>query len=252
MQTTTGYTPPVGKTVVLMFSFNGTIAPQVNANNRSIIQNRYVTMSGPHNGFLMIFIRGKVLGGSSAINFEIFNRPAAGEYSAWSVLNLGCGGWTWDGILPYFLKTETYVPPPSLISFLNPPTSRRRMRRQDNGTTSSDNTTSIPAPFLDLADSALNLTALNVTSLLEAAGVVDTLSVTNTTSDDSATDFNATKRWELDTRDIEHGTSGPVHPSYNTWYSDIAAPFIETVQNLGVSVNTDPVRPPECRIGIIH
>jgi hypothetical protein len=168
-------------------------------------------------------------------------------------LNLGFGGWAWDGILPYFIKTETYVPPPSSVSFPNPPASRRRVRRQDDGTTtSSDNATSIPAPFLDFADSALNLTALNVTSLLEAAGVADTLSVTNTTSDESITDLNATKRWELVTRDAEHGTSGPVHPSYNTWYSDIAAPFIHTVQNLGISVNDDPVRPPECRVGIIH
>jgi len=210
-------------------------------------------MFSAYNEFLMRLIRGKVLGGSSAINFEIFNRPAAGEYSAWSALNLGLGGWAWGGILPYFLKTETYVPPLSSVLFPNPPALRRRVRRQDDGTTtSSDNVTSIPAPFLDFADSALNITALNVTSLLEAAGVTDTLSVTNTTSNDSTTNVNATKRWELETRDAEHGTSGPIHPSYNTWYSDIAAPFIHTVQNLGISVNYDPVRSPECRIRIIH
>jgi choline dehydrogenase-like flavoprotein len=204
-------------------------------------------MFGTCNKFFMRFFRGKVLGGSSAINFEIFNRPAAGEYSAWSALNLGLGGWTWNGILPYFDKTETYVPPPSSVLFPNPPALRRRVRRQDDGTTtSSDNVTSIPTPFLDFADSALNLTALNVTSLLEAAGVTNTLSVTNTTSNDSTINLNATKRWELETRDPEHGTSGPIHPSYNTWYSDITAPFIHTVQNLGISVNYDPVCPPGC------
>ncbi|EJD49803.1 FAD/NAD(P)-binding domain-containing protein [Auricularia subglabra TFB-10046 SS5] len=55
--------------------------------------------------------RGKVLGGSSAINFEMFNRPASREFSAWSSLNCGLGGWDWEGLLPSFKKSETYKPP---------------------------------------------------------------------------------------------------------------------------------------------
>lgn len=204
---------------------------------------------------LMWFIRGKVLGGSSAINFEIFNRPASGEYSAWSALNLGIGGWAWDGLLSFFEKTETYVPP--AISFANLPLPLPLLRRQDDGntttTTDSDDATSIATPFLDSADSALNLTALNVTALLQAAGVADTLATTNSTidgtdsdsttdgTDSNSTDTNATKRSELETRDSLHGTSGPVHPSYNTWYSDITTPFINAVTGLGIPVNTNPV-----------
>jgi choline dehydrogenase-like flavoprotein len=171
-------------------------------------------------------ISGKVLGGSSAINFEIFNRPAAAEYSAWSALNLGLGGWSWDGLLPYFTKTETYTPPLPEDAFPNPTPLRHRQN--------TDNVTSIPTTFLDFADSALNLTALDVSSLLDAAGAADTL----------GSSTNATTKRSLSERFPAvpiHGTSGPVKASYNTWYSDIASPFINTVINAGIPLNTSPV-----------
>ncbi|KAG8821559.1 hypothetical protein FRC19_007630 [Serendipita sp. 401] len=189
-------------------------SPQTNANNRQIVHNR-----------------GKVLGGSSALNFEIFNRPAAVEYSAWSVLNLGSGGWSWDGLLQYFKKSETYTPPLPEDAFPNPTPTRRRRDEEDTGT-------DIPTTFLDFAEGALNLTALDVSTLLAAAGAADALSTSTSTSTEST---GETKRSSLERRaDPFHGTSGPVKSSFNTWYSDVASPFIHTLQNEGFDINTTP------------
>ncbi|CAE6464745.1 unnamed protein product [Rhizoctonia solani] len=42
--------------------------------------------------------------------------------------------------------------------------------------------------------------------------------------------------------DIFHsqGTNGPIAASFNTWYSDIIAPYAETMRNLGVPINFNP------------
>jgi choline dehydrogenase-like flavoprotein len=48
--------------------------------------------------------RGKALGGSSAINAMLYIRGHAGDYDEWA--DLGCDGWNWDAVLPYFLKSE--------------------------------------------------------------------------------------------------------------------------------------------------
>ena len=48
--------------------------------------------------------RGKALGGSSAINAMLYVRGQRQDYDEWA--NLGCEGWDWDSILPYFLKSE--------------------------------------------------------------------------------------------------------------------------------------------------
>lgn len=49
--------------------------------------------------------RGKVPGGSSAINGMIFIRGAAADYDAWE--RLGCAGWGWRDVLPLFRRLET-------------------------------------------------------------------------------------------------------------------------------------------------
>ena len=41
--------------------------------------------------------RGKVLGGSSALNFMVWNRPNREDLDAWR--NLGNHGWGWDDLL---------------------------------------------------------------------------------------------------------------------------------------------------------
>jgi choline dehydrogenase-like flavoprotein len=48
--------------------------------------------------------RGKALGGSSAINAMLYVRGHRADYDEWA--NLGCDGWDWSSVLPYFLKAE--------------------------------------------------------------------------------------------------------------------------------------------------
>ena len=48
--------------------------------------------------------RGKALGGSSAINAMLYIRGHAGDYDEWA--SLGCPGWRWQDVLPYFQRAE--------------------------------------------------------------------------------------------------------------------------------------------------
>jgi len=48
--------------------------------------------------------RGKALGGSSAINAMLYVRGHAQDYNEWA--DLGCPGWSWQDVLPYFRRAE--------------------------------------------------------------------------------------------------------------------------------------------------
>ncbi|KAL9600372.1 MAG: hypothetical protein Q9219_003222 [cf. Caloplaca sp. 3 TL-2023] len=52
--------------------------------------------------------QGKVLGGGSILNAMCWNRGGQDDYNAWAAL--GNPGWDWEGMLPYFIKSETYTP----------------------------------------------------------------------------------------------------------------------------------------------
>ncbi|KAF4817340.1 Dehydrogenase xptC [Colletotrichum siamense] len=68
-------------------------APQTELNNRSFL-----------------VPAGRVVGGGSVVNGMVFVRAGKAEYAAWE--KLGAEGWGWDGIFPYFKKSENFTAPP--------------------------------------------------------------------------------------------------------------------------------------------
>ena len=59
------------------------------------------------NGKRFQAIVGKVVGGCSAINAQMFDRGSAADYDAWAEVagdEYAEAGWNWDGLLPYFKK----------------------------------------------------------------------------------------------------------------------------------------------------
>ncbi|MCJ1270247.1 hypothetical protein MMC22_010143 [Lobaria immixta] len=53
--------------------------------------------------------RGKLLGGSSAINALFWTHASQADINDWG--KLGNKGWSWKSLVPYFFKSETYVAP---------------------------------------------------------------------------------------------------------------------------------------------
>ncbi|HSW11448.1 MAG TPA: choline dehydrogenase [Solimonas sp.] len=52
--------------------------------------------------------RGRTLGGSSSINGTTYIRGHASDYDHWA--SLGCSGWSWRELLPYFRQSENHEP----------------------------------------------------------------------------------------------------------------------------------------------
>ncbi len=50
--------------------------------------------------------RGKMLGGTSSINGMLYVRGNPADYDNWA--QMGCRGWSYDEVLPFFRKSETY------------------------------------------------------------------------------------------------------------------------------------------------
>lgn len=68
----------------------------------------FTTVPQPGLGGRQISVnRGKVLGGSSAMNYLCYDRAAAAEYQAWG--ELGSPGWTWERMFDAMTKSENFT-----------------------------------------------------------------------------------------------------------------------------------------------
>lgn len=79
-----------GSTIGTVYDWNFTTVPQAYGYNRSYAQTR-----------------GKVLGGSSALNLMAWDRASKPEYDAWE--ELGNRGWGWNSMIINMLKSENFV-----------------------------------------------------------------------------------------------------------------------------------------------
>ena len=53
---------------------------------------------------VIAYPRGRVLGGTSVLNYMVYVRGNAGDYNGWA--QRGCTGWSYDDVLPYFIRAE--------------------------------------------------------------------------------------------------------------------------------------------------
>lgn len=58
-----------------------------------------------HGGRRIYVPRGRILGGSSAINGVIYNRGQRLDYDTWA--QMGCRGWSFDDVLPFLKGIES-------------------------------------------------------------------------------------------------------------------------------------------------
>ena len=59
------------------------------------------------NGSVDTWLGGKVLGGSSSVNGLMWTRGAPADFDEWAAL--GCKGWEYATVLPYFRRVETFA-----------------------------------------------------------------------------------------------------------------------------------------------
>ena len=57
---------------------------------------------------IMTVPRGKMLGGSSGLNYMAYVRGHPGDFNAWA--ESGATGWSYEDVLPYFIKSEDLTP----------------------------------------------------------------------------------------------------------------------------------------------
>lgn len=80
-----------GSTLGTQYDWNFTTVPQIHAGNRKWSQSR-----------------GKVLGGSSALNLMTWDRASKHEYDGWE--RFGNKGWNWNSMIRAMLKVEDFLP----------------------------------------------------------------------------------------------------------------------------------------------
>ncbi|EXF77668.1 GMC oxidoreductase [Colletotrichum fioriniae PJ7] len=79
-----------GSTLATKYDWNFTTVPQTNVNSRTFTVNR-----------------GKILGGSSALNLMSYDRAAVAEYDSWE--GLGNPGWNWETMIAAMKKSENFT-----------------------------------------------------------------------------------------------------------------------------------------------
>ncbi|OCH87208.1 aryl-alcohol oxidase-like protein [Obba rivulosa] len=77
--------------------------------NTSLTWNFTTTPQVGLNGRAIPYPRGRVLGGSSTINFMIWTRASEDDWDRFAEFT-GDQGWSWDAMLPYMKKSEQLVP----------------------------------------------------------------------------------------------------------------------------------------------
>jgi choline dehydrogenase len=60
------------------------------------------------NDAVSLWMAGRVLGGGSSVNGLVWVRGHRADYDRWA--ELGCEGWDWHGVEPYFRRSERYEP----------------------------------------------------------------------------------------------------------------------------------------------
>lgn len=76
----------------------------INSHNNSYTQHDWDFEHAPTRNQQVRFPRGKVVGGSSAVNTTIALRGVPEDFDEWAAL--GCNGWQWQNVLPAFNRLE--------------------------------------------------------------------------------------------------------------------------------------------------
>ncbi|KAI0059929.1 alcohol oxidase [Artomyces pyxidatus] len=100
--------------------------------------------------------RGKVLGGSSSVNAFLWARASEGDYDVWDTQFGNGPGWSWNGLLPYFKKTESWSKPPLVLPNQTIPESLIQAHGT-NGPLAISYNSYIPQPFVPSIEAAENL-----------------------------------------------------------------------------------------------
>lgn len=75
------------------WDWNYTVTPQSALNNRTFP-----------------YPRGRLLGGSSSVNYVVYNRGSSDDFDRWANVT-GDPGWSWNALQPYMKKNERLTPP---------------------------------------------------------------------------------------------------------------------------------------------
>lgn len=84
-----------------------TTTPQLGGLGRTIPLPRYIAFAFYRSQRELNVLRGKMLGGSTGLNYMAWHRANKVEYDSWSLLADKKGAWDWDSFLPYLKKVES-------------------------------------------------------------------------------------------------------------------------------------------------